>query len=142
MNESTMQDVNARLKYLTYLAMQKMEGFLPSEETDHEDSNSKIFGVNKNSEKRPVTQTDINDWCVELKKKLEGNAPNGYIVRIPKYFDGMILTVDGAIKASKFINKTLYIQVDPRKIGDGYIVDCSGEQPEVHRSGKKKGHHV
>ncbi len=64
-------------------------------------------------EVRPVTKAD--KWCrfrLRLKEEdLQIEAPYGYIVVIPNYYNGMELNVDGIIIKNRLFKGQLYLQI-------------------------------
>ena len=64
-------------------------------------------------EVRPVTKAD--KWCrfrLRLKEEdLKIEAPYGYIVVIPNYYNGMELNVDGIIIKNRLFKGQLYLQI-------------------------------
>lgn len=64
-------------------------------------------------EVRPVTKAD--KWCrfrLRLKEEdLHIEAPYGYIVVIPNYYNGMELNVDGIIIKNRLFKGQLYLQI-------------------------------
>ena len=64
-------------------------------------------------EVRPVTKAD--KWCrfrLRLKEEdLRIEAPYGYIVVIPNYYNGMELNVDGIIIKNRLFKGQLYLQI-------------------------------
>lgn len=79
----------------------------------------KITQEDKKFDARPVTESDIRDWCV----KLNSCKNNGQIVTIPKFEDGMILNLDGPIMRVKVVNhKLLLVQVCTDKPARRYKV--------------------
>ena len=61
---------------------------------------------------RPVTKED--KWCRFLTKfegELNSEAPYGYLVTIPKYFDGMELELEGRIIKNRLCDGNLLLQI-------------------------------
>ena len=61
---------------------------------------------------RPVTKED--GWCrfTDYKAPLN-SAPYGWVVFIPNYRHGMVLSLDGHILRRKLTKNGLYVQVSP-----------------------------
>ena len=63
-------------------------------------------------EVRPVTKED--KWCRFLTRfegKLNSEAPYGYLVTVPKYFDGMELELEGRIIKNRLCDGNLLLQI-------------------------------
>lgn len=101
-----------------------MEKILASKEKgDHEASTKKTIFKQEEFEQRVVDANDICDWCVELPDQCSPEEPNGVIIRIPNYFLGMILMLEGSLSSFKDVGTTLFLQVDTSKEDRTYHVD-------------------
>ena len=93
-------------------------------------------------EVRPVTKND--KWCrfqSRFKSQPNPEAPYGYLVTIPNYFNGMELDLNGYVIKSRLFMGTLYLQVATGKnyLGDGrnYCTTIHSRQ-YIKKNGKKK----
>ena len=97
----------------------------------------------KRFEERPVTKSD--KWCrfkSRLKEsELYSEAPYGYIVVVPNYYDWMHLDINGIIIKSKLFKGQLYLQVI-RKGNRDYLTRVKTMEGMKKRKGKRKSKKV
>lgn len=70
------------------------------------------YYVRNNFEVRPVTKKD--KWCrflTRFESKFNNEAPYGYLVTIPNYFDGMELELNGHIIKNCLCDEVLLLQI-------------------------------
>ena len=91
---------------------------------------------------RPVTKQD--KWCrfhSDLARKMNDEAPFGYVVTIPKWYHKLGFMFKGKVLRTKLYKKTLYLQVSAsrRDIVDeiGYFLNIDTRQV-IKKNGKKK----